>query len=268
MPEEPLSIEIKSHVVGVDAIMSKIVKDRTKWKEFFHNPAKVLGEMGFRRPVSDENAWRYNKMFYALLTDQELLQYVRHASVQPNMNAQQVDAFYDSLKGGKIEFDPEIDVDIMSRLKNNPAAFRILLKLSLHRINDEKIFTQQYTEDEIERCIDAVLDNAKENSSLSEMVKAMPWHAETDEEFQVMAVIPPAIAVPVVAEAVACGTLACVVVPMAEAGVAKQSLETLQFAAFRSDRDSIRALTILGLLLEFIGEMADHVNEFERILRK
>jgi Na+-translocating ferredoxin:NAD+ oxidoreductase RnfE subunit len=71
-----------------------------------------------------------------------------------------------------------------------------------------------------------------------------------------------------VAEAVACGTLACVVVPMAEAGVAKQSLETLQFAAFRSDRDSIRALTILGLLLEFIGEMADHVNEFERILRK
>jgi hypothetical protein len=83
-----------------------------------------------------------------------------------------------------------------------------------------------------------------------------------------MIVIPPAIAVPVVAEAVACGTLACVVVPMAEGGLAAQPLEMLQAEAFiTGDRDSIRALSILGLVLEFISEMADHTNEFERILR-
>jgi len=266
--EEFLSIEIKEHVAGVDAIMSKIIKDRSMWKEFFRNPAKVLGEMGFKRPPSDENAWRYNKMFYALLTDKDLLQFIHDAGLEPHLNGQQVDSFYDNLKGGQLKYDPEIDVDIVSRLKNNPGIFRILLRLSLTRINNENIFERQYTEEDINRCIDTLLDNARENNSLSEMVRSLPWHDQTNEEFHVMAVVPPAIAVPVVVEAVACGTLACVVVPLAESGMAKQSVETLQSTAFRGDRDSIKALTTLGLLIEFIGELADHVNEFERILRQ
>ena len=267
--EQLLNLEIKDRVAGVDAILSKIIKDRSTWKEFFRNPAKVLGEMGYGRPASDETAWRYNRIFYALLTHKELLQFVEsiHEGILPRMSGTQVDAYYDSLKSGKIEYDPEVDVDIYRSLKNNPIVFRKLLKLSLTRINQENIFEQEYTEADIDRSIDTLMEHAKENNSLAEMVKSLPWHNETDEVLHTLAIIPPAIAVPVVAEAVACGTLACVVVPLAESGVAQQSLMTLQGDAFAGDRASIKALSTLGLLIEFISELTDHMNEFERILR-
>lgn len=266
--EGPLNIEITENVARVDAVMANIIKDRSVWKEFFRNPAKVLGDMGLMRPPSEANAWRYKKMFYALLTDRDLLQFITEHDFRPHMDAPQVDRFYDGLKAGTVDFDPAIDVDIVGRVKNDPAVFGAFLKIALTRLNTEGIFEGSYDEADIDRCVTTVVGNAKANNSLSEMIKSLPWHGETDEEFHVMAVIPPAIAVPVVAEAVACGTLACVVVPMAEGGLAKQSLETLQAEAFiQGDRDSIRALSLLGLVLEFISEMADHTNEFERVLR-
>lgn len=263
-----LNLEITEQVKGVDAFMTKIIKDRSVWKQFFNNPASVLAEVGFTKPLSKDTEWKYNKIFYALLTDKKLLEFVHDGDFEPRMDASQVDKYFESLKSGKFEYDPEVDVDIVNRSMDNSGSFRILMKMSLNRINEEGIFSEKYDSKKIDECVDQLMKGVDGNQSLMEMSKTVPWHAEMGEELNhVMVAVPPALALPVVVEAVACGTLACVVVPLSEEGLATESVENLQAKALSGDKDNIKALSLLGMLLEFISELADHVNDFERIVR-
>jgi hypothetical protein len=266
--QELLNLEIKDHVRGVDAIMSKIIKDRSIWKEFFRNPAAVLAEMGFTAPLSKQTEWQYNRIFYALLTDKQLLKFIHEQDFEPRHSAEQVDAFFGRLKDGRVEFDTDLDVEIVGRARADVEGFRTMMSLALNRINEEGIFSRKYDPDEIERSIDLLTANSQDRTSLADMVQNLPWSDDAERDlYKVMAAIPPVAAVPVVVQAVACGTLACVVVPVAEEGVANESVERLQAQAMAGESGSIKALSLLGLLLQFIGELSDHVNDFERIVR-
>jgi len=269
---DQLSIDVTNEVAGVDSILSKIIKDKAKWNDFFRNPAQTLAEAGYLQPYTDGDAQKYNQLFYALLTDNELMSFVHTQQFCPQMTSNQVDEFHTNLKeDGVIKYPPEVDVDIVRRLLNDAPAFKKLLTLSLSRINEEKIFDRYYSEKKINKAVSTIMANAKAGNSFSEMVSDLPWQDECDEGGsggvnRILAVIPPAVAIPVVAEAVACGTVACVVVPLAKSGLAKHSVHELGGQALSGDRDAMHAMQTIGLLFEFISELSAHIKNFEKIL--
>lgn len=270
--QDQLSIDVTEAVSGVDAVLNKIIQDRSVWNDFFKNPAKILAEAGYSKPRSDEDNRKYNRIFYAILTNEPLMAHIHSQDFCPQMSAEQVDTFHDDLRStGAVTYDAGVDVDIIRRMLNNPSAFKKLLTLSIHAINDEGVFEKRYTKPEIDKTVAKIMANAKAGNSFAELSDVSPWQADEGDASgglnRIMAVIPPAVAVPAVAEAVVCGTVACVVVPLAKTGTAKQSLETLSASALGGDRDSIHALKTVGLLIEFISELAAHTRNIEKVLR-
>lgn len=261
--DERLTIEIQDNVRRVDGVFSKIIKDRSIWQDFFRDPYGVLCKMGFSPPGSPEQGSKYNKLFYALITSTELLQFLydHFTGFQPSTTGYRENAV-ENLRRGKIEYPTSLDVEALNHLRNTPGVYRMFLRIALNRINSQRVFSRQYSQQELEQAIEMLVAAAREGRSLAESARQHPWSDEMEESFQVFAAIPPAISAPVVAEAVAAGTVAIPVVAIPAGGAAP--IEDQHRRAFLGETEGGRATMLLGLIFGFVGELTEHINQFER----
>src|SRR5881628_589332 len=89
-PEDALSLDVRKDLERVDAVMTRVVSDPATAEEFVRDPSAVLTRLGLHPETTREIHDRVNRIFYAVLTNTELMEFVlEHYSkfegpVEPN----------------------------------------------------------------------------------------------------------------------------------------------------------------------------------------
>src|SRR5688572_2030056 len=75
-PDNAFILDIRQDLERVDPVMTKVVTDPATSAEFIRDPSAVLSRLGLHPPASRETHDRVNRVFYAVLTNTELLEYI------------------------------------------------------------------------------------------------------------------------------------------------------------------------------------------------
>src|SRR5262245_24491363 len=114
-PDEPrqdrLVLDITRDLERVDSVMTRVVNDPVMVDEFIRDPSVVLTRLGLHPRTTREIHDRVNRVFYAVLTNTELLQLVvRHFSTFAGPTDSDIQLLHSALERGEIENPIEFDL--------------------------------------------------------------------------------------------------------------------------------------------------------------
>src|SRR4051794_25669203 len=75
-PEDAFMLDIRRDLERIDPVMTQIVRDPVTSNEFIRDPSGVLSRLGLHPPASRQTHDRVNRVFYAVLTNAELMEFV------------------------------------------------------------------------------------------------------------------------------------------------------------------------------------------------
>jgi hypothetical protein len=279
---DPLSMDMTTDLDRVDGVMTRLLKDRDLWTDFIRDPNGVFVRLGLHPPTTDEINARVNRMFYATLTNRRLIKLLHEHFKDFRPSKRKFAQHYVSrLKKGIIQHDVEIDLESIDYLIRSPEVLRDCLRLALQDWNTKGILQKKYSRKEINDYIEGVMVAAQARKALSAHPKLEIW----DRNYGIgqpmagfFAEVGPIATVAALVEVAVEATVdfdVDVNVPTAsagptfvEAGSAAEGGPTgpigiLMRQAFEGDDDSIRAVAILGRLMDLSGELLVHAYTFE-----
>jgi hypothetical protein len=262
-PEDPFGLDLRRDLEQVDRVMTQVISDPSVAEEFVRDPSGVLTRLGLHPRTSPEIHSRVNQIFYAVITNAELVNFVldHFASFEGPVEQNQA-VLDDALARGEVEHSIELDLAAADHFFRQRDVLRRVYQLTLHDLNNRRLLQNVYSPDEIddyvERQVEAILDRR----SIREVPELERWdeHYGVGTGFGVgEAEVGPIATVGVFVEV---GIAATVVIPVGFIGLARDP-ETLQRAA-RGDVRAVRMLATAGALMRLAGEILVHANQFER----
>lgn len=264
--DDPFAIDVKNRCKKIDNVLTKIVKDKDSWNDFFKDPFGTMSKAGLFPPQGEGNSWKSNRIFYSMLSNKDLMRFVfdTFSKFRSNNDDKYKSKGIERLKDGKVENDTELDIEIYNHILSDEDRYRKLLALAFNGINDDGLLNKNYSEKEINEYVKELAAAATSRRSLGQDVKHEI--AEEMSPFIVMMAVPPGVGPAVVAEAVGAGT-AVVVGPAIVFGMAEESLLELQQGALMGDDDSQKSLALINLFINFTSDFSEYLNSKERILK-
>ena len=264
----PLIIDATPDLKRVDAVMTRIIRERSTWDEFFRDPNGVLITTGLHPPTTPEINARVNEMFYSVLSNKPLLELLaRNVKRRQPARAKAgrfAKVYHTGLERGEIRHDIAQDIDALSILVGDKATLRSALGLTLHDINRRGLLQRKYPKRTLDEYIERIVTVAATGKSL----KTVPALESWDRNYGIgkafgglfLEVTPFVTAVAFVE------VLAVVTVGVDhDLHPNAPNLATMAAGARRGDRKQIEALAMYGKLLAFGGELMMHVANFESL---
>ena len=262
----PLIIDVTSDLKRVDMVMTKIISDRSTWDNFFHDPNGVLIAKGLHPPTSSEINRQINDIFYAVLSNRQLLERIAESvkkfpppGTKENRFAQVAQA---GLEKGEIRHDLGEDIDALSHLVADVDTFRAVLGMTLHDVNGRGILQKKHSKKSIDDYVDRIVAIVVTGKSMRSEPPLETW----DRNYGIgkafgglwVEVMPfvTAVAFVEIAAAVTVGV-------DHDLHPVKPKLDAMTAGARRGDRKQVEALAMYGKLLAFGGELMMHVANFE-----
>lgn len=262
----PLIVDAASDLRRVDAVMTRIIRERSSWDEFFRDPNGVLIATGLHPPTTPEINARVNEMFYAVLSNKPLLNLIAR-TVKKHRPAKAKEArfakFYEAgLQRGEIRHAFAQDVDALSSMVGDRSALRKALQLTLHDLNRRGLLQRKHPKKAIDKYIDGIVEVAATGKSLRAVPALESWDRNYGIGkpygalfFEVVGLVTGAAFVEIwAAVTVGVGSDLQRIAP---------DLAAMTAGARRGDRKEVEALAIYGKLLAFGGELMMHVANFE-----
>jgi len=264
-------MDITDDLERVDGAVTSILKDRALWGEFLRDPNGVFVRLGLHPSTTPEINDRANRIFYATLTNKQLIQLLlkHYKKFRPPRMKKFTDHSLAGLKKGVIQHDIELDFESIEHLLKDTETLRQLLKLTLRDLNRKRVLEKYHQPREIDTYIEKVVAALKARQSIEAHPKLEGWDRNygIGQAFGGVVVEVSAIATStaLVEAAVVVTALVVVVAIVLVIGVEqdRSTLALLQ-AASGGDKESIRAVAILGRLLDLSGELLIHANNFEK----
>ena len=262
VPEDAFGIDIRRDLERVDSVMTQVLGDPATVDEFVRDPSGVLARLGLHPRASREVHDRVNKIFYAVLTNADLIDYVlqHFASFDRGALEANENALNEGLARGVVSHEMELDLAAADHFFRQPDALRQVYRLTLHDLNNRRLLQGVYTPQQIDDYVDQVVEHVQQRGSIRDEPKLETW----DEYYGVgtgygvgEAEVGPVATVGVFVEV---GIAVTVVIPVAFLGLAPRPA-TLESAA-RGDPRAIKTLASAAALLRLAGEVLVHANNF------
>ena len=268
MPTNRLFLDVKQDLKKVDNVVSQIINDRNIWTEFFRDPNGVFIRLGLHPPTTSEINDRTNRSFYAILTNKKLMALVRRIMSDFKVSKQNLRKpqkhYLAGLKKGRIQNLMEFDLQALNHVIKKPEALGPILRLTLYDLAKKGLLAERHSRAQIDSYVTQVIAAIGKRLPMKEIPKLETWdrnygivHGFGGLSFEVG----PVATVLACVEVVFCATfIASVDGDIFLTGEIRQ-----EFAAKAShgDMQSMRALTTLGALFNFTGELLMHAANFE-----
>lgn len=261
----PLIVDATSDLKRIDSVMTRIIRDRATWDEFFRDPNGVFVRAGLHPPTTPENNNRANEIFYAVLSNKPLLaQLTRHFDKFRPSRARLSKferTYLAGLQQGEIRHDLGQDIDAINHLVSHSGTLRTILRLTLHDINRRGILQKKHSRNGIDDYVDRIVNVAVTGKSLRNEPPLESW----DRNYGIgkaygglWVEVGPFVTAAVGVEFAAAVTVFGHPLPPIQ-----PSLDMIAAGARSGDKKQIEALAMYGKLLAFFGELMMHVANFE-----
>jgi hypothetical protein len=256
-------MDMRRDLVQLDRVMTQVIGDPATAEEFIRAPNQVLARLGLHPRASDDVHDRVNRIFYAVLTNVELLEYVfeRYAAFDAP-RADHDSVLEEALGEGRIASDVEYDLAAAEHLFSDPAVLRRVFQLTLHDLNTRRLLEGDYTTAQLDQYIDEVVYAIQQKRPIREFPRLESWddYYGIDKEYGGLYLeVGPTVTVGAAVEAFVLVTLAIEVNVYAD--VVKPEANR---RAASGDPRAIRMLATAGTVIRFGGEVLLHANRFTR----
>jgi hypothetical protein len=268
-PDDALIIDVRDDVQRVDGVMTRVVTDPVLGEEFIRDPNVVLTRLGLHPRTSREIHDRVNRIFYAVLTNTELMELLSsHFSslAAQEENAAVLEANEEvleaALRRGEIENTLEVDMLAVDHMFSDTDVLRRVFELTLKDLNNRRLLLGSYSAEAIEDYVHRLVDAIGERRAIRDLPELESW----DEQYGVgkrFGAIPVEVAPPVTAVIPVEG-LAFITVVLPVLAYINGHLKEAAERSVLADPGAARRLAITGSLLRLAGEVMVHANNFER----
>lgn len=264
MPDDALLLDIREDLDRIDRVMTQVVSDPVTADEFIRDPSGVLSRLGLHARTTRDIHDRSNRIFYAVLTNTELIDVVSthfESFVAPDSDGDRVQR--DALGRGELEHPASLDEAALDHCLRDPEMVRTIFGLLLTDLNRRRLLQNYYTAEQLDAYRDELSSAIGERRGIREMPVLEAWDSQygVGNRQGVGMVEVGGIATLALIVEVALPTT--VFIPVSGDVVMKAQAETLA-DAIRGDPVGIRTLATAGALMGIAGEMLLHANNFER----
>jgi hypothetical protein len=261
-PEDPLSIDVRRDLERVDGVMTRVITDPATADEFIRDPSGVLARLGLHPRTTRAIHDRANRIFYAVLTNTELIGAVlEHYATFAGPSESDEAVLNEALQRGELEHPIEFDIAAAEHAFQAPEFLRRIYRLTLYDLNNRRLLENTYATEEIDDYVERMVAAIRERRPISDEPTLEAWDANygVDKGYGVSREneIGVAVTVAVPVEVVGIVTLA---IPVLILGVKEEVVA----AALRGDPKGGRTVATVGAVLRLAGEVLVHANNFER----
>jgi hypothetical protein len=266
---DQLILDITPDLMRVDSVMSRVIADPQTADDFVRDPSGTLTRLGLHPRTTRDVHDRVNRVFYAVLTNTQLLQLLtdHYGTMGDSDEAQQMITDTEAvmtaaLERGELENSLEYDVLGFRHLTNATDVLRQAFSLVLHDLNNRRILVNVYSGTEIDDYVDELIGAITERRAIREFPVLEEWDANygigKEQGGLYLEVGPTVTAI----AAVEVGALVTVWVEVDFAG--DVIVKAMRNRAASGDPAAARALSTMGALLRLAGEVMVHADNFER----
>ncbi|GAA0274935.1 hypothetical protein GCM10010302_10710 [Streptomyces polychromogenes] len=256
-----LILDITPDLERVDSVMTRIISDPATTNDFLRDPSGVVTRLGLHPETSREIHDRVNRVFYAVLTNRELLELLTEHYSRFGPSGSDRQTFESAIQGGELGNSLEYDIAGFEHLAGNPEMLRRVFLATLTDLNDRRILLNRYSADRITEYVDELVRAVGERRA----VREFPILEEWDENYGIgkpygglgVLEVGPAVTLVAAVEAGAIVTL------LVEVNVYADFSRDTQRRAVLGDPDAARKMATAGALFRLAGEMMVHVSNFE-----
>lgn len=266
--EDPFTRDIRSDLERIDSVMTQIIKNPATCAEFIRDPSGVLASLGLHPPASRGTHDRVNRIFYAVLTNTELLELVRNhyaspafqSAVEPHVN-DHLRIVREGLSQGALRASIQYDLAAADHAFRQPEFLRQVYRITLRDLNERRLLQQAYTTEQIDDYVDRLVESIQQRLPIREHPKLEVWepphygigtgYAFGQIEVPVEATLP-----------IAVEFIATITIPVA-VGM-QEAVNDMASGGLRIDSESAQTLTTAGALMKLAGDMLSYANNFER----
>lgn len=267
-PEGPLTMDMRRDLERIDRVMTQVISDPATAQELIRDPSGVLSRLGLHPPASREVHDRVNRVFYAVLTNVELInfivdQYTSVAFRERCATALEDNSriFTEGLGCGEFAHSVELDVVAADFIFEQTDVLRQIYRLSLYDLNNRRLLQNTYTTDQLDDYIDRLVESIQSRQPIHQRPVLEVWESPNygvGTEFGAASLeTDPIVTVGVFVEF---GVAITVAIPVIPGALEEETIDK----ALRGDPESVRMVATAGRLLQFSGEVLTYVNNFER----
>ncbi|WP_336203711.1 hypothetical protein [Nonomuraea sp. LPB2021202275-12-8] len=262
--DDPLVLDVRRDVARVDGVMSRILADSAASQEFIRAPNVVLARYGLHPETSPEIHDRVNSIFYAVLTNTELLNLVAENLSGYDARADENEPILQAaLRRGEIENSVELDMAAVEHILSSPDFMRRSFTVTLNDLSDRGLLVGTYSREQISDYVERLVQAIVERRPVAEHPVLEAWDDNygVGKEFGVgfFEVAPPiTVAVPVEA-------FAELTVYNHIYSYTHQVIDRATTQALRGDPEAARHLVTTGAMIRFAGEVIAHAQTLDQL---
>jgi hypothetical protein len=261
-------MDMRNDLERIDRVVTQVISDPATAQELIRDPSGVLSRLGLHPPASRDTHDRVNRIFYAVLTNTELInfvieQYTSEAFRERCAPALEENsrAYLEGLSRGEFAHSVELDVVVADFIFGQTDVLRRIHQLSLYDLNNRGLLQNTYTTEQLDDYIDRLVESIQAREPISQRPVLEVWedpHYGVGTEFGVASIeVDPVVTVGILVEF---GVALTVAIPVLPAVVEPETIDN----ALRGDPESVRMVATAGRLLQFSGEVLTYVSNFER----
>lgn len=165
-----LHFDVSNDLQQIDGAVSRLINDQALWAHFLTNPSKVMSEIGWHPPTTDEIHERVNKFMYAAMTNIELINALdsHYKDFSPERINEYNEFFLAGLRKGTLQNKLDYDHDALEHFIADRDFARHCYLLVLKDLNAKNLLQNRYTDDELEKFVDASIDALAARKPLAE----------------------------------------------------------------------------------------------------
>jgi hypothetical protein len=267
-PDDALSQDVVKDLERVDRVITQVIADPQTTEEFIRDPSGVLTRLGLHPRTTRQIHDRANRIFYAVLTNTELMAMVADLIASFAGPTEDADNVLDaSLKRGEIEHPLELDMAAIEHFLTDPRLLRRIFQVTLHDLNNRRILENVHSADELDDYIDRLITAIQERRGVRDFPVLEAW----DERYGIgpgngglWVEVGPLVTVAVGVELAAAVTVFGMPPQGGDSMINSLSRQDVLGDALRGDPLAARHLATVGAMLKLAGEIQIHATNFER----
>lgn len=263
-PEDRFQIDVRRDLERVDEAMSEVIRSTELAEEFVRDPNGVLSRLGMHPETSPEINERVNRIFYAVLTNRELIDFITEEmgslEVPDELAEENRRIHQEALERGEIRNLVEFDLAAADHLFRREEVLKRVYQLTLQDLNRQELLQERHSDEEIDGYVEALVESILARRPISEIPELERWDDNygIGTGFGAGMVEVGAVATAVAAAEV--GFAATVWVMVEGDSIVIREAERV----IRGDPGEVRMIATAANLFRLAGEVMVHAEEFRR----
>jgi hypothetical protein len=260
--DEPLFLDVTDDLERVDGVMTRLVNDRPLWDDFLADPNGVMIRLGLHPETTSEISARVNRAMWACLADPELMGLLgeRYRTFTPERLEELQRYFVDGLREGVIRHEVDYDLQAIQHLLDDTDVLQRILRRTLAVMHRADAMEDEHTDAELDEYVESVVQALIARAPVRDHPKLEVW----DEYYgigqegggQLYGEGASVLTVFVGVQGVA------YVTALLEVGFWGVVAERAMREAISGDEGSVRAVAMLGRVLDLGGELLVHAQNY------